>query len=140
MRSFAAAETSYKTALNAYEKYQDHRGAAMIFHSLGRLALEQSHFETAEECFRKALALKLEHLPLEEHTALNHQQIGALAEKRGDFPEAERNYLKSLDLFARTDDLYSQAMIVHCCVRLTQLWPECKARVMKKISQHQNRY
>lgn len=136
MGALEKAEEEYRAALDIFERYSDSSRMAMAYYSLGRIALERggsADLIRAEDLFRKALAIKAEE-SVEEGTALNHQQLGALAERRKEYEEAERNYIKAIELFGRADDYHSQSMSIRSCVKLARVAPERRESIARGVS------
>ncbi len=93
-------ETSEKEG-NTYD-------AARTYHRLGVTAQEQGDFGTAEEWYKKSLAIN-ESQKNEHNAAGTYYQLGMIAQKRKEFPTAKRWYQKCLEIEKREGDEYRAA-------------------------------
>ena len=90
------------------EKQGDEHGAASTYHELGIIAHEQRDFASAEQWYRKSLAIK-EKQGNEHGAACTYHQLGMIAEERRDFASAEQWYRKSLAIWEKQGDEHGAA-------------------------------
>ena len=80
----------------------------ITYHQLGRIAEEQRDFPTAEDWYRKSLAIE-EKQGNEHGAAITYHQLGIIAEDQRDFPTAEGWYRKSLAIKENQGDEHGVA-------------------------------
>ena len=91
------------------EKQGDEHGAARTYHQLGMIAQEQRDFASAEQWYRKSLAI-FEKQGDEHGAAFTYHQLGMIAQEQRDFASAEQWYRKSLAIWVKYGDKHYEAM------------------------------
>jgi tetratricopeptide (TPR) repeat protein len=95
----AGAERAYEDIRRTLEAVQPAgsrgRRLAIVYHQLGRVAQERGDLATAEEWYRKSLAI-FEALGDRPGMARSYHELGRVAQNRGDLAAAEEWYRKSL--------------------------------------------
>ena len=84
-------------------------GAASTYHNLGRIAQAQRDFASAEQWYRKSLAIT-EKQGDEHGAAMTYNQLGIISQERRDFATAEQWYRKALAVWVKHDDKHSEAI------------------------------
>jgi tetratricopeptide (TPR) repeat protein len=97
----------------------DPRRSAETCHQLGIVAQRRRDFNTAEEWYRKSLAIK-ETQGDEYGAAITYHQLGMIAELRRDFNTAEEWYRKSLAIKEKQGDEHGAAITYHQLGRIAQ--------------------
>ena len=85
---------------------------AITYHQLGMIAEEQRDFASAEQWYRKALAI-FEKQGNEHGAASTYHQLGMIAEEQRDFASAEQWYRKALAIFEKQGDEHGAALTYH---------------------------
>ena len=93
--------------------------AASTYHQLGMIAQEQRDFASAEQWYRKALAIE-EKQGNEHGAAITYHQLGIIAEEQRDFASAEQWYRKSLAIKEKQGDEHGAAITYHQLGRIAQ--------------------
>jgi tetratricopeptide (TPR) repeat protein len=100
---YAAAERSYRQALEIFERIADQAGMAVGYHQLGRLAQLRGDYEAAKPLYLRSLDIS-ERIGDQAGMAVGYGQLGVLAQLRGDYDAAEPLYRRSLDISERIGD------------------------------------
>ena len=100
---FAAAERSYRQALEIFERIGDQAGMSVGYHQLGMLAERRGDFAAAERSYRQALEI-FERIGDQAGMSVGYHQLGMLAERRGDYEAAEPLYRRALEISERIGD------------------------------------
>ena len=82
------------------------------YHQLGMIAQERRDFASAEQWYRKSLAIK-EKQGDEHGAAIAYGQLGTIAQEQCDFASAEQWYRKSLAIFEKQGNEHSAAITYH---------------------------
>ncbi len=100
-------------------KVGDPEGEAGAYHQLGRIAQEQRDFATAEQQYRKSLAI-FEKQGNEHGAAITYHQLGIIAQEQRDFATAEQQYRKSLAIFEKRGNEHGAAGTYHQLGRIAE--------------------
>jgi tetratricopeptide (TPR) repeat protein len=91
---------------------------ATAYHQLGIVAQERRDFESAEQWYRKSLAISEKQG--NEIAAMTYGQLGKLAQELRDFSGAEQWYLKSLTITERQRNEHGTAITYHQLGRVAE--------------------
>jgi len=114
LKQYAAAHTSYKSALNLLDGLHDFpsqqkaTGKAGILHQLGVVALEQQHWEEAEGYHKEALNIFIEFNNRHSQAGALHQ-LGRVAEEQRRWKGAEEYYKEALKIYIELNERRSLA-------------------------------
>ncbi len=97
----------------------DPASEAQATHLLGIIAQEQRDFDTAEQWFRKSLAIK-EKQRDKHGAAITYHQLGRIAEEQRDFAAAEQWYRKSLAIEEKQGNEHGAAITYHQLGRIAE--------------------
>ena len=118
LREYAAAQTFYQKAQDillknkTYSAEQVREFSAIIYHQLGRVALQQHQWQEAEHYYFKALQINIDFN--DRHAqGLTCHQLGSVALQQRQWQEAEQYYQKALQIFIEFNDRYSQGHTYH---------------------------
>jgi tetratricopeptide (TPR) repeat protein len=90
----------------------------MTYHQLGIIAQEQGDFATAEQWYRKSLAID-EKLGNEHGAAVTYHQLGRIAHEQRDFAMAEQWYSKSFQLAEKSGNVEASVATAFAISRIS---------------------
>jgi tetratricopeptide (TPR) repeat protein len=118
---WAQSNRNFEEAERLFLRLARHREmAAVAYHELGMIALEQRDFEAAGQRYLKSLEI-WETQGNERHAAITCHQLGQVAEARGEVTAAQQWYGKSLASLEKQKDEHGLAMTYHLAITYERL-------------------
>ncbi len=108
-RDWAGAKALLEEARAMYAALQDHHGQFSIALELGNLALDMGSLEAAEAAYGEALNLASRHHD-DNSLARVYQNLGVLACRRGDYPQALEVLAKAREIFAFLGNAFERGL------------------------------
>ena len=119
LAAFALNTHNYQDASNLFHGFAESgikldkpEITAIAYHQLGIIALEQRDFGSAEQWYRKSLAIEKKQ-GNEHGAATTYHQLGMIAQEQRDFGSAEQWYRKSLAINEKQGNEHGAASTYH---------------------------